>query len=57
MYQGIETAPVTSEHKGIGPRVLIFDPSNSPDGHVSVGWCVGGTWYMQDPVKLSLIHI
>ena len=51
MWQTIDTAPVSSEHKGIGPRVLIFDPSNSPGGHISVGWCVGGTWLMQDPVK------
>ena len=53
MWQTIDTAPVSGEHKGIGPRVLIFDPALSPGGWISVGWCIGGTWYMQEPTALN----
>ena len=49
MWQGIETAPVSSEHEGLGPRVLIFDPALSPDGSVGIGCYHKGTWYVQFP--------
>ena len=43
MWQAIETAPKPTAGY-IGPRVLIFEPNNSPDGHVTIGWTVKGRW-------------
>ena len=49
MWQTIDTAPVSGEHKGIGPRVLIFDPALAPGGSIGLGCYHKGTWYVQFP--------
>lgn len=47
-WQPIDTAP-QPDAGDIGPRVLIFDPTNGPGGHVTIGWTVKRQWCSSMP--------